>query len=46
MKRLIIPLCLCLAGVLVAEYVFGVDVLELFEGFFHMVVNLLKGGNN
>lgn len=46
MKRLIIPLCLGLAGVLVAEYVFGVDVVEMFEGFVHLMVNLLKGDNN
>lgn len=46
MKRLILPLFLCLAGVLIAEYMFGVDVLEMFEGFVRLMVNLLKGDNN
>lgn len=46
MKRLILPLFLCLAGILVAEYMFGVDVIEMFEGFVRLMANLLKGGSN
>jgi hypothetical protein len=43
MRKIIVPLMVFALGLFVADYFFGVDVPELFEGFGDFVVNLLKG---
>lgn len=43
MKKIIIPLCLFILGLATAQYVFGVDVEGLLEGFFDFLTDLLDG---
>jgi hypothetical protein len=44
MKKLVIPLLVFGLGLFVADYFFGVDVPELFEGFAKFSIDLFSGG--
>ena len=45
MKKLVLPLTVFALGLFIADYFFGIDVPELFEGFGNFVANIFKGGN-
>jgi len=44
MKKLVLPLTVFVAGLLIAHYMFGVDIPEMFEGFGKFIADILKGG--
>jgi hypothetical protein len=43
MKKLILPLSVFCLGLVIADYFFGVDVLDLFAGFGNFLKNLFWG---
>ena len=43
MKKYLVALTVFAAGLVIADYFFGVDVMELFEGFGDFLVNIFKG---
>ncbi len=43
MKKIIFPIGICVAGVFIASYFFGVDIEELTEGFIEFLMDLLDG---
>lgn len=40
MKKIVLPLCLFIAGLAVANVFFGVDIKELADGFFDFLADL------
>ena len=44
MRKLILPLSVFALGLLVADYVFGFDVPDLFRGFGNFLLNLFTAG--
>lgn len=45
-KPLLLPIIAFLIGLVVADYVFGVDVKEMFEGAGNFILGILKGPGN
>ena len=43
MKKYFVALTVFAAGLVIADYFFGVNVMELFHGFGDFIVNLFKG---
>jgi hypothetical protein len=46
MRKLILPLSVFALGLVVADYVFGFDVPDLFRGFGNFLLNLFSGGRS
>lgn len=44
MKKLVLPLTVFALGLFVADYFFGLDTLDLFEGFGRFLVDLFSPG--
>jgi hypothetical protein len=45
MKKLILPLFVFAAGLLIADHFFAINVPELFRGFGNFLLNLFAGTN-
>lgn len=43
MKTIVWPLVLCIIGLAVAQFFFGVDIEELLEGFGSFIADILDG---
>jgi fucose 4-O-acetylase-like acetyltransferase len=47
MKKLILPFIVFLIGLVIADYFFKIDVMEMIEGTGDFIMNILKGpGSN
>ena len=45
MKKILLPLAVCIAGLFIAETLFKVPVMDNLEGFVTLFFELLRGGN-
>ena len=43
MKKYLVALTVFAAGLVVADYFFGVNVMELVDGFWQFLVDIFKG---
>ena len=43
MKKYLIALCVFAAGLVIADYFFGLDINELLSGFGDFIMNILEG---
>ena len=45
MKKYVIALAVFAVGLIIADYFFGLDIMELLDGFGEFIIGLLKGPN-
>ena len=43
MKKIVLPIVIFVCGLVVAQFLFGVDIVGLTEGFIKFLGNILKG---
>ncbi|MBW2505096.1 MAG: hypothetical protein JRE16_11075 [Deltaproteobacteria bacterium] len=46
MKKYVLALTVFAIGLVIVDYFFGLDVMELLEGFGDFIMNILKGNKD